>query len=74
LPATKKAYSGLDVGEPEDVGNVVVSFVKGDFMYSTEQVIMVDGGLTISPVIVSMVVNCSVKKIRSGSYRIIKPG
>lgn len=34
-------------GEPEDVGKVVASLVKGDFMYSTGQVIMVDGGLTI---------------------------
>lgn len=35
-------------GEPEDVGKVVASLAKGDFMYSTGQVIMVDGGLTIS--------------------------
>ena len=34
-------------GKPEDVGKVVASLVKGDFMYSTGQVIMVDGGLTI---------------------------
>ncbi len=34
-------------GEPRDVGKVVASLVKGDFMYSTGQVIMVDGGLTI---------------------------
>ncbi len=34
-------------GEPQDVGKVVASLVKGDFMYSTGQVIMVDGGLTI---------------------------
>jgi 3-oxoacyl-[acyl-carrier protein] reductase len=34
-------------GEPEDVGKVVASLSKGDFMYSTGQVIMVDGGLTI---------------------------
>jgi 3-oxoacyl-[acyl-carrier protein] reductase len=34
-------------GEPEDVGKVVVSLTKNDFMYSTGQVIMVDGGLTI---------------------------
>ena len=34
-------------GEPKDVGKVVASLVKGDFMYSTGQVIMVDGGLTI---------------------------
>ena len=34
-------------GEPEDVGKAVGSLVKGDFPYSTGQVIMVDGGLTI---------------------------
>ena len=34
-------------GEPEDVGKVVAVLAKGDFMYSTGQVIMVDGGLTI---------------------------
>jgi len=34
-------------GEPGDVGKVVASLAKGDFMYSTGQVIMVDGGLTI---------------------------
>ena len=34
-------------GEPEDVGRVVASLAKGDFAYSTGQVIMVDGGLTI---------------------------
>jgi len=34
-------------GEPEDVGKVVASLVKGGFTYSTGQVIMVDGGLTI---------------------------
>ena len=34
-------------GEPEDVGRVVASLAKGDFMYSTGQVIMVDGGMTI---------------------------
>jgi len=35
-------------GYPEDVGRVVASLVRGDFLYSTGQVIMVDGGLTIS--------------------------
>jgi 3-oxoacyl-[acyl-carrier protein] reductase len=35
-------------GEPGDVGKVVTALVKGDFMYSTGQVIMVDGGLTIA--------------------------
>jgi NAD(P)-dependent dehydrogenase (short-subunit alcohol dehydrogenase family) len=34
-------------GEPDDVGKVVASLVKSDFMYSTGQVVMVDGGLTI---------------------------
>lgn len=34
-------------GEPEDVGRVVAALAKGDFMYSTGQVIMVDGGMTI---------------------------
>jgi NAD(P)-dependent dehydrogenase (short-subunit alcohol dehydrogenase family) len=34
-------------GLPEDVGKVVASLAKGDFSYSTGQVIMVDGGLTI---------------------------
>lgn len=34
-------------GEPEDVGKVVATLAKGEFMYSTGQVILVDGGLTI---------------------------
>lgn len=34
-------------GTPEDVGKVVASLVRGDFPYSTGQVIMVDGGLTM---------------------------
>lgn len=34
-------------GEPEDVGKVVASLASGNFMYSTGQVIMVDGGMTI---------------------------
>ncbi len=34
-------------GEPEDVGKVVASLASGHFMYSTGQVIMVDGGLSI---------------------------
>jgi 3-oxoacyl-[acyl-carrier protein] reductase len=34
-------------GEPEDVGKVVASLAQGAFMYSTGQVIMVDGGMTI---------------------------
>jgi NAD(P)-dependent dehydrogenase (short-subunit alcohol dehydrogenase family) len=34
-------------GFPEDVGKVVASLVRGDFPYSTGQVVMVDGGLTL---------------------------
>lgn len=34
-------------GYPEDVGKVAAALVQGDFPYSTGQVIMVDGGLTI---------------------------
>ncbi|MEX2435862.1 MAG: 3-ketoacyl-ACP reductase, partial [Balneolaceae bacterium] len=34
-------------GSPEDVGKAVLSLVRGDFPYSTGEVIMVDGGLTI---------------------------
>ena len=34
-------------GEPEDVGRVVAALAGGQFLYSTGQVIMVDGGLTI---------------------------
>ena len=34
-------------GAPEDVGRAVASLSRGDFPYSTGQVIMVDGGLTI---------------------------
>jgi NAD(P)-dependent dehydrogenase (short-subunit alcohol dehydrogenase family) len=34
-------------GEPEDVGKAVAALVRGDFPYSTGQVIMVDGGLTV---------------------------
>jgi 3-oxoacyl-[acyl-carrier protein] reductase len=34
-------------GEPDDVGKCVASLAKGDFMYSTGQVFLVDGGLTI---------------------------
>ena len=35
-------------GTTDDVGKVVAALAKGDFLYSTGQVIMVDGGLTIS--------------------------
>lgn len=34
-------------GYPEDVGKAVAALVRGDFPYSTGQVIMIDGGLTI---------------------------
>lgn len=34
-------------GQPEDVGAAVASLSRGDFAYSTGQVVMVDGGLTI---------------------------
>ena len=34
-------------GTPEDVGKAVAAFARGDFTYSTGQVIMVDGGLTV---------------------------
>lgn len=34
-------------GYPEDVGKAVAALSRGDFAYSTGQVIMVDGGLTI---------------------------
>ena len=34
-------------GFPEDVGKAVASLARGDFPYSTGQVFMVDGGLTI---------------------------
>jgi len=35
-------------GMPEDVGKTVASLVRGDLPYSTGQVVMVDGGLTIN--------------------------
>jgi NAD(P)-dependent dehydrogenase (short-subunit alcohol dehydrogenase family) len=34
-------------GMPEDTGKAVAALVRGDFSYSTGQVIMTDGGLTI---------------------------
>jgi len=34
-------------GTPEDVGKAVASLARGDLSYSTGQVIMVDGGLTV---------------------------
>ena len=34
-------------GMPDDVGRVAAALVRGDFAYSTGQVINVDGGLTV---------------------------
>lgn len=34
-------------GYPEDVGKAMASLLRGDFPYSTGQVIMIDGGLTL---------------------------
>ena len=34
-------------GYPEDVGKAVAALVRGDLAYSTGQVIVVDGGLTL---------------------------
>ena len=34
-------------GEPSDIGKAAASLVRGDFPYSTGQVIMVDGGMTL---------------------------
>ena len=34
-------------GMPEDIGKATAALVRGDFPYSTGQVIMVDGGLTL---------------------------
>jgi NAD(P)-dependent dehydrogenase (short-subunit alcohol dehydrogenase family) len=34
-------------GYPQDIGQVVAMMVRGDLAYSTGQVIMVDGGLTL---------------------------
>ena len=35
-------------GQPDDVGKAVAALALGNFPYSTGQVIMVDGGLTLS--------------------------
>lgn len=47
----KKIAAGLTVqqrmGHPEDVGRVVSALVENNFPYSTGQVVMVDGGLTV---------------------------
>ncbi len=49
---TKLINEGLTLqkrwGMPEDVGKAVASLSRGDFPYSTGQVIMVDGGITVS--------------------------
>jgi len=34
-------------GYPEDIGKAVAALVRGDFAYSTGQVIQVDGGQTV---------------------------
>jgi NAD(P)-dependent dehydrogenase (short-subunit alcohol dehydrogenase family) len=34
-------------GYPEDIGKAVAALLRGDFGYSTGQVVMVDGGLTV---------------------------
>jgi NAD(P)-dependent dehydrogenase (short-subunit alcohol dehydrogenase family) len=34
-------------GQPEDVGKAVNALAQGNFPYSTGQVVMVDGGLTV---------------------------
>ena len=34
-------------GLPEDIGKAVAGLARGDFPFSTGQVVMVDGGLTI---------------------------
>ncbi|NQT40470.1 MAG: SDR family oxidoreductase, partial [Planctomycetes bacterium] len=34
-------------GLPEDIGRAVAMMVRGDVAYSTGQVVMVDGGLTL---------------------------
>jgi NAD(P)-dependent dehydrogenase (short-subunit alcohol dehydrogenase family) len=34
-------------GEPEDVGKAVAMLARGDLPYSTGQVVMVDGGITL---------------------------
>jgi len=34
-------------GFPDDVGKAVAMLVRGDLPYSTGQVIMVDGGMTV---------------------------
>ncbi|MBT8184944.1 MAG: 3-ketoacyl-ACP reductase [Eudoraea sp.] len=47
----KRLENGLSIqsrlGQAEDVGKVVAALVDGNFPYSTGQVIMVDGGITV---------------------------
>ena len=35
-------------GFPKDVGKIVASLSRGDFLYSTGQIVIVDGGLSVS--------------------------
>ncbi len=35
-------------GQPDDIGRAVASLLRGDFAYSTGQVFMVDGGLSVN--------------------------
>lgn len=48
----KLIAEGLNIqnrwGFPDDIGKAVASIAKGDFSYSTGQIFMIDGGLTIS--------------------------
>ena len=55
-PAVRERYDkliaeGLTVQKrwafPDDVGKAVAALARGDFPYSTGQVIMVDGGLSL---------------------------
>ena len=34
-------------GYPEDIGKAVAALARGDFAYSTGQVVIVDGGMTL---------------------------
>ncbi|MEP0711930.1 MAG: hypothetical protein ABJC55_08405 [Algoriphagus sp.] len=36
------------MGFPEDIGKVVAALVRGDLPYSTGQVLVVDGGMTVA--------------------------
>jgi 3-oxoacyl-[acyl-carrier protein] reductase len=35
------------MGKPEDVGKIVAALLRGDFPYTTGQVIAVDGGMLV---------------------------